>query len=318
MTGARGVVRTTINPAGLEVDACVTLLNRCFGGGWDRRTFHWYCARSFAGEQADLLVRAQGELLLAGISLACREVRVGDAPPVKVGMLGAAATLPEARGAGHYGALLLAAIERARQRGCVALVSFATQQNGSWRGLQKLGAAVLPSAYLSSIEPFRAAVESRHHGPAAAGHATRFQLQRSWRRQQRWRGETGAPVARFHYPCFEDWRSQFMERPSPVQVLRPAADCLALVETVQDTDRLQWLDCPPAHAARYLRKLAEASAAAGRHFFAFTMAPHRTMARATQLAMTPGWLILQPTGLDDAAWRQLAGARWRVHSGDRL
>lgn len=320
MTGLLHAVQTCVNPAALDVDAYLRLLQQCFGAGWDRRAFQWYCARPSGGEPADLLVRASGQQLLAGISLACREVRVGTAPPVKVGMLGAAATLPAARGAGHYSALLLAAIERARQRGCVALVSFATQQNRSWRGLQKLGAVLLPSAYLCSTDASRVVASSQCAQLASGSDpVNHFLLERARQvHDQRWGRDADGAVARFVYSRMADWRSQFIDRTHAVRALRPAAGCLALVENVGDTDRLQWLDCPPALAGLHLQRLAAASAAAGRRFFAFTTAPNPAVARQARLAPRPGWLILQPTGVDEASWRQLASARWQVQSGDRL
>ncbi len=87
----------------------------------------------------------------------------GDAP-IDVAVMLAAATLPEARGAGHYSSLLQLAREQARLRGCAAMVAFATRDNVSGAKLRRLGWLAIPSFYLSTA-PARGA---RRHGSVDA------------------------------------------------------------------------------------------------------------------------------------------------------
>jgi GNAT superfamily N-acetyltransferase len=144
------MIQTYLNPAWLERNRYLDFLNNAFAGSWRKTDFDWYLGRAFQGIRPDILVRASGTDVIAGLGLVHRQVRVGCDPPVNVGVISAAGTLPSARGQGHYAELLHSALERARQRAWVALLAFVTEENGSGRGLRRLGARVIPSFYLSA------------------------------------------------------------------------------------------------------------------------------------------------------------------------
>jgi len=328
---------TEINSSRVDPSRYVAFLNEVFPCQWNRRSYDWYASRSFNDEPCDVLVRLCGQRILSGITLCYVQVRVGTLAPINVSVISAAGTIPTERGAGHYAALLEAAIERSRQRGCTAALAFVTQENASGRGLRRLGAHEIPSFYIVSRKPRSGSIASRRgrrmsaaprlrlaEGGAADGAGGMgFRLERARRRADDVVGAAGlagdCTVARFHYGRSSDWRRQFLLRPHRVRIVRPAAGHFAVIESVGHTDRLQWLSCPPMQCNETLVALASASSAAGRNFFMYTLDPqHASVAAQARLQVRPGYMMLQPTGYDAVAWRQLTHARWRVQSGDRL
>jgi hypothetical protein len=104
-----------------------------------------------------------------------------------------------------------------------------------------------------------------------------------------------------------------------VRVVRLAHDAVALVEPVGDTDRLQWLGCPPARTVASLSALIAQSDAAGRHFFLYTLDPLlAAAAKRLGLRLRGGRLMLLPLDHGAADWAKVAAAPWHLHSGDRM
>src|SRR5439155_25378328 len=81
------------------------------------------------------------------------------------------------------------------------------------------------------------------------------------------------PKAVFHYPDPGDWASQMVDRPHPVQSLRVGTTCRALIECVDDTDRLQWLDGDPREHVAAIRAIAAHAQRRKRHFFMYSTRP---------------------------------------------
>jgi len=303
---------TLLNPGWLDPAAYIAFLNRAFPGQWDRNAYDWYLARSFRGVPADILVRADGERLLAGMGMSHRQIGVGGRI-VDVGVITAAATLPDQRGQGHYAKLLRMAVEYARDRRYVALLGFVTHDNGSGRGLMRLGSRAIPSFYVHS-----------GHRPAARHPTTRCARDRAALRvRERVARELArsskARQAHFHYERAEDWESQLIRRPHAVHAVQRGHDSLALVETVGSTDRLQWLACPKEKAVRNIATLAARSESAGKRFFMYTLdGCVAAAAGRAGLRIRSGYLMLQPTGTSSVDWNELAAAAWSVQSGDRL
>lgn len=298
---------TELNPVWLDAAGYVTFLNRSFPGRWDRAAYDWYIAREFSGVSSDIFVRAENRRILSGMAMGYRQIRLGEGRPIDVGVVSAAATLPCERGRGHYSALLQAAIERAREKGYVALLGFVTHDNSSGRGLVRIGARAIPSFYIvSGRQPCRTARKAR------VARISPTEL------SDRALGSVGSQ-ARFHYGYRRDWMRQFIHRPHPVRALHVAHDSVALVESVGHTDRLQWLACPREKAPASVAAVAAASAATGRRFFTYTLDPlHAAAAQRLGLQIRRGFMMLLPVEPSSAAWRELAGAAWQVHSGDRL
>jgi GNAT superfamily N-acetyltransferase len=310
-------VTTHLNPVWLDPRDYTAFLNRAFPRQWDPSTYSWYIERSFRGRQGDILVQAEGSVLCAGLAMIPRQVIVDDGAPIDVAILVAGATLPSERGRGRYTQLLQAALDRARQLGYVAMLAFVTAANGSARGLLRMGARAVPSFYILSLEGVPARSPGRACGvtPMALDSAARL-FRRP--RAHRWVGGS-VPLARFHYAHEADWRGQFIDRPETVRARRIRHDCVALIESVRGTDRLQCLNCPADKRAACIGAVAAASAAAQQRFFMYTLDPcEAASARRLGLRVRDGYLLLQPTGLDRSRWELLANARWQVQSGDRL
>ena len=315
-----------VNPDWLDRARYVEFLNQVFPGQWDPARYDWYIARAFNAWPNDILVRAEDHRVLCGVTLCYRQICVGTGAPVLVCVLSAGGTLARERGRGHYAAILQTALERCREKGCVAALGFVTRGNGSGRGLVRTGARAIPSYYVVSAAAQRAAPGStaRPPGPECSGpshraDALRRDLESHARRTAGFPDACRLPRAQFYYEHGEDWRQQFLHRPNMVRIVRLAHDSYAAIEAVQETDRLQLLVCPDGKRARNVAALAAASAAAGRRFFMYTLEPtEAAAARRARLRIRAGYLMLQPTGVGGEGWERLAGADWRVQSGDRM
>ena len=321
------IMPTQINPCWLDAAGYIAFLNRVFPGQWNRVAYDWYMGRVFNGVGSDILVRADGSRILAGMALCYRQVAIQEGKPIEVGVITAAATLPGEQGRGHYSALVRSVIGHGRERGCAAVLGFVTRHNPSGRGLMRTGALAIPSFYIVSRDVARngrgaheASRSSRGIGAAAREREVALDpgairlVQRSFAV-----GGDRVPHARFHYEHEEDWGRQFIERPHGVRAVRLAHDSLALIETVRGTDRLQMLVCPDRKRTRSIGALTMAGAAAGRQFFMYTLDPlEAAAARRMGLRIRGGYLMVQPTGYSTAAWSALAGAVWSVESGDRV
>jgi GNAT superfamily N-acetyltransferase len=322
-----------VNPEWLDAASYLGLLNRAFPGQWSRAAYDWYIARPFGGVTTDILVLTAGKRLLAGMALCHREAIVGSRDRSGVRVICAAATLPDQRGRGHYGRLLIAAREHCIVQGYVALLAFVTRDNISARGLLNRGAHAIPSFYITSawrrpwnptppVSPrFKPASRLAADGrtrisaamPALAGHCGECVDGGAFA------GASRARDARFYYESVDDWRRQFIDRPHDVRSIRLGHDCTALVETVGCTDRLQWLECPHGKASRCVGALAKASAAAGHGFFMYTLDPLlAAAARRARLRTRHGYFMLWATGHRAHEWDALVNASWRLQSGDRV
>jgi GNAT superfamily N-acetyltransferase len=314
-----------INPAWLDRAQYVEFLNQAFPGQWNGPAYDWYMGRAFNAQRSDTLVRADGDRVLSGMTLCYRQIAVGG-DRLEIAILSAGATLAAERGRGHYPALLQTALQRCREKGCVAALGFVTRDNVSGQGLFRLGARAIPSFYLISPKSPRPAHPStaRQLEPTCPGAPDRRSallaaFESLARRSASPSDAPGVPRAHFYYERADDWRQQFLQRPHTVRIVRLAHDSYAAIEAVHETDRLQLLVCPDHRRAGNIAALAAASAAAGRKFFMYTLVPaEAAAARRARLRIRAGYLMLQPTGVEADDWDRLAGAVWQVQSGDRM
>ncbi len=307
--------QTHLNPPWLAPRSYISFLNQAFPRQWSDSTYAWYVARPFNGRRNDLLVRADGSRIVAGVTLCYRQVLAPAGAPLDICVLSAGATLPSERGRGHYVTLLHEAFELCRTRGCVAAIGYVTHDNFSGREFTRLGARAIPSFYITSSDRRQTGDASRIVARFDGGRAIEAL-------ESRRAGGPRAPNSlhvRFYYERGEDWRQQFIHRANEVWIARPAYDSLAVIEPVGSTDRLQLLACPEAKVTRHIAGLAAASARAGRKFFMYTLDPHQAAsARRWGLTVRRGYLMIHRTGHSGEEWERLANAPWAVQSGDRL
>ena len=312
MSGDRGV-RILVNPKGLDADVGADFLTRCFGTPWSEAMYRWYMQRPFGGEAPDRIMLVDGERVVAGCGLAYRLLRTPDGAAHRVSVVVSAATLPGERGRGCYAQVLQGALARSAVRGCTALLGFVTADNATGRGLRRLGATEIASAYIAS-----------RGGLGVAGTPT-LRVRRA-AVTGRWPVRAGArlggspPRTVFHYPDMSAWASQMVERPHPVQSLRVGATCRALIESVGRTDRLQWLDGDPRERVAAIRAIAAHAQRHRRLFFMYsTRGDDAEAARRLGLVTRPGYLMaLAPEARHEPTVRSWRALSFDVQSGDRM
>jgi len=306
-------LRIVVNPEGMDADIGVRFLARCFGTQWTGTMYRWYLQRSFGGETPDRLILMDGERVVAGCGLAYRLLRTPDGTVHPVSVVVAACTVPGERGRGCYARVLQAAIDRSALRACTALLGFVTADNATGRGLRRLGATAVPSAYIAS------------HGVSRPPGTVTLRLRRAkaadgWPAHANARLSSPPLQAGFHYPDVSAWRSQMVDRPHPVQSFRVGTTCRVLIEGVGDTDRLQWLDGDPRERLAAIRAIAAHAHRRKRHFFMYSTRPGDAgLARRLGLVATPGYMMaLAPETRHEPTVRSWATMSWHVQSGDRM
>lgn len=309
------MILTETNPPWLDADAYIAFLNGGFKNQWDRNSFRWYLRRPFNGRGTDIVVRSEGADILAGAAFCYRQVAGSDGAPLDVCIMSAGTTKGGERRRGHYAALLEAGIELCRKRACAALLGFVTRDNGSARGLLQIGAYAVPTHYLA-FDP--SICRNRGKQSKAPRRVSPDEL------TVLLSNAGGLPPThdnqhlRFHYPSFLDWLQQFVFRTHHVSGYRLAHDALALVETVGDTDRLQWLSCPLERKISHIATLAAASRRLGRRFFMYsTDALLADAAARTGARERGGYLMVLPIEMTPQA-HALGSHRWALQSGDRM
>lgn len=308
-----GGLSILLNPAGLDPETGAAFLTRCFGTPWTERMYRWYLQRPFGGEAPDRLILADETRAVAGCGLVYRRLRTQDGELHRVGIVVAACTVPGARGRGCYARVLQAAVERCAACGCAALLGFVTADNATGRGLLRLGATAIPSVYLVS----------RGHARSSQAGLLRLRgvkVADDWPARAEARARAPAAPASFHYPDSLAWLSQMVQRPNAVESLRIGATCRAVIERVDDTDRLQWLDGDERERAAAIRALVARARSRGRRFFMYSTCPHEAAA-ALRLGLSarPGYMMALAVSQGQAnSVRDWAGMAWRVQSGDRM
>jgi hypothetical protein len=309
-----GELRILVNPVGIDVEVGPAFLTRCFASRWSDAMYRWYLQRSFGGEPPDRLILMDGARAVAGCGVVYRQLRTANGEVHRVSVVVAACTLPSTRGRGCYARVLQAAVDRSAVRGCAALLGFVTADNATGRGLQRLGAAAIPSAYLVS----RDRTPPREAGSLQVRDA---EVADDWPVRAAARLCAEAAHAGFHYPDANAWRSQMVDRPHGVQSLRIGASCRAVIETVGDTDRLQWLDGDPRERLAAIRAIAARARCRRRKFFMYSTCPQEAAAAARRLGLAahPGYMMAlalqagHPSIVHD--WPEMS---WVVQSGDRM
>jgi len=306
-------LRILVNPQGMNADIGVRFLERCFATQWTEAMYHWYLQRPFGGESPDRLILMDGERVVASCGLSYRLLRTPDGTVHPVSVAVAGGTLPGERGRGCYARVIQAAAERSALRGCMAMLGFVTADSATGRGLRRLGATAVPSAYIASHGASRVpgiAILRVYRATVADGW-----LERAGARSR------GTPVeGGFHYPDVSGWRSQMVDRPHPVQSLRVGTTCRALIECVGDTDRLQWLDGGPRERVAAIRAIAAHAHRRKRRFFMYSTRPgDAEVARRLGLAARPGYMMaLALETRHEPTVRGWAALPWHVQSGDRM
>ena len=314
-------LRLLVNPPDMEAEIGVDFLVRCFGESWNPVTYHWYLKRKFHGEAPDRLVLAEGGQVpaaaapvLATAGIAYRQLQTPDGTIHRVGVMVAACVPAREQGRGRFSRLWKSAVNYCATRDCTALLGFVTADNASCLILRRARAVQIPSSYVISDDP---PAESSAVAPEVTDVAYD-----AWRDYSdgALQAQSSTTVAGFRYPDANAWRSQFIDRPHPVELLRVGDASRAIIERVNETDRLQWLDADPEDQDMAVAALVERSRRTRRRFFMYSMtAPSVSLLRDCGLKVRPGFMMAMATRAEhERVVRGWARLPWRVQSGDRL
>jgi len=294
------------NAVGVD-DACLQGLTTCFPGAWDEASYEWYLKRPFQARRPDMITARDGARVVGGLGINYRRLRSTDGF-CDVGVLTAAWTLPKHQGRGCFRRMVEAAIEIATANGCRALLSFVIARSASALGLRRIGAAAVPTRYLSLApgDPVRLPA----HLPTAQPRRAAGLAQRP---------SCDSRIA-FHYATAEEWTAQFIARPHRTTMF-DVDSATTVLEHVGTTDRLQFLNAPAGLEAEALVAMASRAQAEGRNFFSFsTDVDLAERAVAHGLRQAEGAIMVLDLPQADrtpiaASW---ASARWHVQPGDRM
>ena len=307
-------LRLLVNPPDMEAEIGVDFLARYYGESWNTVTYHWYLKREFHGEAPDRLVLAEGRQVLATAGIAYRQLRTPDGTVHHVGIMVAACVPPRERGRGRFVRLWKGAVNYCATRDCTALLGFVTADNASCLILRRAGAVQIPSSYVISDDP-------PPEAPAVARGVADVAYD-AWREYANCalQAQCSTAVAGFRYPDVNAWRSQFIDRPYPVELLRVGDTSRVIIERVNDTDRLQWLDGDPEDQGAALAAVVARTRGARRRFFMYsTTALSVSLLRECGLKVRPGFMMAKATRSEhELVVRSWAGLPWQVQSGDRL
>lgn len=250
-----------INPPGIE-QLYEENLRTCFPRWGDAAVSHWFFSRTLGGPPADRLVVVDQGMLVAGIGLTHRCLRLANGAKVRVGVLTGAWTLPQARKRGWFSRLSVEALGLGRKKGLAMILAFVMDDNSSSRALARVGFAGVPAWY-HRAEPAgrgsRGALDALtvSHGEEAQRLAERTEAAR-------------CGTVHIAYDTVAEWSSQFLQRPHPTRVVRLAGGGRAVVEAVGDTERIQLLLANGGDARSLLETLRAWCGARGRSAFFYT------------------------------------------------
>ncbi|MGQ0833745.1 MAG: GNAT family N-acetyltransferase [Gammaproteobacteria bacterium] len=298
----------------MEAEIGIDFLVRCFGESWNGAMYQWYLQRVFHGEAPDRLVLIDGRRAVATAGIAYRQLRTPDGAIHRVGIMVAACTAPGERGRGRFSRLWRDAIDHCATRGRSALLAFVTADNATCHELRRVGAAAIPSSYIISDDP--------PPEPTAVAPSVADVAHSEWRdyADGALQLQCSTAVAGFHYPDVDAWRSQFVDRPHPVELVRVGDTSRAIIERVDDTDRLQWLDGDPQEQGAAIAAVVERARRVRRRFFMYsTAAAPASILQDCGLKVRPGFMMAMATQPEhEPVVRSWPTLPWRVQSGDRL
>jgi hypothetical protein len=307
-------LKLLVNPLDTEAEIGIDFLVHCFGESWKPAMYRWYLQRIFHGEAPDRLVLLDGRRVLATAGIAYRQLRTPDLTIHRVGIMVAACVPPHEQGRGRFSRLWKGAVNYCATHDCTALLGFVTADNASCLILRRARAVQIPSSYVISDDPPRESTVVAPDVAEVAYDAWRDYADRALRNQ------CSTAAAGLHYPDINAWRSQFIDRPHPVELLRVGDTSRAIIERVDETDRLQWLDGDVEDQSAAVAAIVERARRARRRFFMYsTTALSGSFLRDCGLKVRPGFLMAVATRAEHepvvGSWAALP---WRVQSGDRL
>ncbi len=322
------------NPPGIKKEYLCGL-NACFGHWGDKKSFDWVFGRKLSFPDTDLMiVTDDNQELLAGSGITYRLLKLPNGNSITIGIMTGSWTLPAARCKGCFTRIIESSLEQTATRGGALLIAFVTQDNASTRRLTAAGSLLVPGYYIFSTPETPCPQNSGRLETVSPSGDTIAEIREI---------SSSAGINRVHfvYPRTEDFLSQIVDRPDSTTILRDPCGNMAVVESVGETDRLQYLALStkkPADVCSFLTSMLAFVLGKERKMFLYT-ADRTTLDAAQKLGMghKPGYITLltaddrllqravrdgsgkkgreQPAPADTGEY-PFTG-QWHVHSGDR-
>ncbi len=260
------------------------------------------------------VVLAESDQWLAGSAVSWRRLSTANRDGQLVGIMTGSWTLPDARGRGCFARLIELSREACVDAGATLLLAFVTETNASRRQLEKAGAAMIPSLYIRSSEEQPLPAETSSKAPELAlANPSDEAVDQLYRRHRDLRART----TRFVYSTPQSWRSQFVERTSPVQLLSHPELGTAVVERHPEFDRmLASIPLNPEGSLALEAAVCHGALTAGRRFFGFTTRVSDQLALVDRCSLDPisGFLTVLPAAGEIAD----VPDGWFIEGGDRV
>ena len=307
-------------------------LNECFPGWGDQRMFDWAFSRQMHGQPpSDYILLSEGGETLAGSGVSYRQGLLPNDVAITVGIMTGSWTLPAARGRGFFARMILESVKLTASRNGALLLAYVTTDNPSCRALLRSGAAAIPTSYLVR-QPGPGEMETRAEALAEVADISDTLIDQ-WRRQY-------VGFTHFGYQTPNDWRSQFLYRPSRPRVLTRNSDEFVMIDEYADTDRIvAYLGSQGRFPAGLFGAVVSRTVSRGKKMFAFCCDPDLLECCLTSgFTERPGFITVNV-----ADWHLLASALgvkgpkqensnalvadpqspwfiggWRLQSGDRM
>ncbi len=298
------------NPSSINRGQYLELLNHAYGGGWDERKLAWYMSRRYAGRIPDTVVLFEDGRPAAGLCVNYRTIRTADNATIKAGIITAAWTSPHAQGRSYFKKVVDELVDGTDTNDCELLLGFVTADNPSRAGMATVGSTMISSAYLVA-RPGEFAIKRKYQVPITDCTASAEELFAMHSVED--------DVARFHYDSLVDWQSQFLDRPDSTHVLQVGSNCVAIIESTPDTDRLQWFAGDSTEQIAAVASICNRSLAAGRNFFTFGCDDWaKSCASPAGLELRRGSITCLATSASGNVQEAATDSRWQVFSGDRM
>ena len=298
----------------------------------DQRVFDWAFLRQMYGQPpSDYILLSEGGEILAGSGVSYRQVLLPNAVPITVGIMTGSWTLPAARGRGFFSRMIEESVKVTASRRGALLIAYVTADNPSGHALLKSGAAAFSTSYF--IRQADVAEAKTSAEALAEVDDISDKLINQWLQQY-------VGFAHFSYQIPDDWRSQFLCRPSRPRIFARNADEFVMIEEHGDTDRIvAYLGAEGKFPFDLLGAVLRRATSRGKKMFAFCSdSKLAKFCLASGFTMRPGFLTVNV-----ADWQLLASAlrvkdqppgnsnalvadpqspwfigTWRLQSGDRM
>lgn len=308
-----------LNPADGD-EAYLEALNLCFPGWGDEKQLAWVLERAVGGPVPDRMMIRMDGTLVAGSAVSYRWLeRQGQR--MLVGIMTGSWTLPEARGQGCFTRIIEESLAVTKSQGGALLMAFVTEDNPSFRRLQRAGAALFPTTYFHgqgtkpvsglAVEvaldrPLEAMLLARHGDSA---HSESAHPESGPEDPGRWSVVYD----------LDSWHGQLVARARPSTAMRIGEDAYALLDQVPSnrTTRLLALYSAKLELGPPLAALGGELSRDGQTLVGFAAEPSLAeAARASEFSHKPGYITVMVADPDSLAAAIGQSAVWSGRHGE--